>query len=253
MIKLVAKDWVFENIDTVIFDKDGTFIDLHFFWGKITELRALAIINKFNLDKNLLNTICAFLGYNPTSGKMLSNGITAMYSRVKIIEIFTKKLEEIGVYTSESEIEKIFDNVSQEFNKNLVKYIKPIDDAINFIETLYQHNIKLGIVTSDSVETTKLTLSNYPWGKYFDVIIGRESTPETKESGIPTKLALKKLGAVPQKTIMIGDAPMDSISAKNAGIDKTILVATGQIALEELKKDSDFVLNSLKELKCLKI
>mgnify|MGYP003297524252 CR=1 FL=1 len=72
---------------------------------------------------------------------------------------------------------------------------------------------------------------------------------ETKESGIPTKLALEELNSNPQNTIMIGDAPMDYISAKNAGGNKTILVATGQIEKEELKKTSSYVVNNLSEIK----
>ena len=58
----------------------------------------------------------------------------------------------------------------------------------------------------------------------FKSIIGRESSPHNKESGEPTKLALKELNANPKTTLMIGDAPMDYTSAKNAGIDNIILL-----------------------------
>ena len=78
--------------------------------------------------------------------------------------------------------------------------------------------IKLGIVTSDSKESTEKTINYFEWNDLFQVIIGRESTPYTKESGEPTKLAVKELNANPNTTLMIGDAPMDYISAKNAGI-----------------------------------
>ena len=40
MIKISSTDWEIDNIEAVLFDKDGTFIDLHFFWGKMTEMRA---------------------------------------------------------------------------------------------------------------------------------------------------------------------------------------------------------------------
>ena len=55
MINLKTNDWEIKNIDTILFDKDGTFIDLHYFWGKMTELRVQEIIKIYNLDKNLLN------------------------------------------------------------------------------------------------------------------------------------------------------------------------------------------------------
>ena len=48
---------------------------------------------------------------------------------------------------------------------------------------------------------------------------------------------------------MIGDAPTDYVSAKNAGVNKTILVTTGQVGKEELVKTSSYVVNNLSEIK----
>ena len=47
---------------------------------------------------------------------------------------------------------------------------------------------------------------------------------------------------------MIGDAPMDYISAKNAGISRTILVASGQIPENELKKVSEYSIEDLSKI-----
>lgn len=248
MIKLKSKDWILDNIETVLFDKDGTFIDLHYFWGKMTEMRALEVIKRYKLSDNYFSQLCAFLGYDVQNKKMLSDGITALYSRVKIIEIFRENLQEIGANATIQELTEIFDYVSEEFYKEIEKYTKPIDEAIEFIKKLHSKNIKLGIVTSDSVASTNLTLKNFGWEYLFDVVIGRESSSETKESGVPTLIALKQLNANSDTTIMIGDAPMDYISAKNAGISRTILVATGQINQQKLEKTSKYVLKSLKDL-----
>lgn len=249
MINLIAKDWIIENVETVLFDKDGTFIDLHYFWGKMTELRAKEVIRHFGLSEGVFDRICEHLGYDVSSGKMLSDGITALYSRSKIIEIFRSKLFEYDIAPTVLELESIFDKVSVEFYENMQEYTKPIEEAIEFIKALKSQGVKLGIVTSDSVESARLTIEHFKWEDLFDVVIGRESSPFTKESGEPTKLALDMLGANPNTTIMVGDAPMDYISAKNAGIEKTILVATGQIEKQELMQTGSYVLCSLSDLK----
>ena len=253
MIKLKTQNWVIENIDTVIFDKDGTFIDLHYFWGKMTEMRAMAIIKFLGLNITYLEKIALLLGYSIKSGKMSPNGITALYSRTKIIEIFKSELEKINLVITKSDIEKIFDEVSQEFYKEIEKYIKPIEEALDFIKKIRKLGLKTGIVTSDSVESTMLTLKLYKWEDLFDTVIGRESINETKESGVPTKLALNNLSANPKNTLMIGDAPMDYVSAKNAGINNIILVATGQISLNELMQTTDFTIDTLRSIECLEI
>ena len=218
MITLKTENWQINDIETILLDKDGTFIDLHFFWGKMTELRCKKIIDNFNLQESCFNNLCLCLGYNPNTKKMLSDGITALYSRSTIIKIFKDDLKKFNIETTEEKIAEIFDEV------------------------------KLGIVTSDSLESTKLTLKHFGWEYLFNSVIGRECSNETKESGALTKIALAELKANPKTTIMIGDAPMDAISATNAGIKNTILVATGQIEAQELKKHSNYVLNSLNEL-----
>ena len=81
MLSLKTQNWQINDIETVLFDKDGTFIDLHYFWGKMTELRAFSIIEKYNLSKTDLSKICLFLGYNQETKKMIPDGITALYSR----------------------------------------------------------------------------------------------------------------------------------------------------------------------------
>ena len=248
MINLKTQNWEINNIDTILFDKDGTFIDLHYFWGEMTELRAKEVIKRFNMDNNLFNKLCLYLGYDNIKGKMLKNGITALYSRPKIIDIFCDNLKECNIETTHKEIEEIFDYINTIFYKEMGKYTKPIDSAIKFIKKVHQLGINCGIVTSDSKESTLLTLKHFEWEDLFDVVIGRESTPEHKESGVPAKMALTEINANPQTTIMIGDAPMDYLAAINAGIEKTILVATGQIEREYLLETSPYSINSLDEI-----
>lgn len=248
MINLKTDSWEIKNIDTILFDKDGTFIDLHYFWGKMTEMRVSEIIKRFNLQDTLFPVLCLKLGYDNSNGKMLKDGITAMYSRPVIIEIFCKDLNNLGVSITELQIEEIFDGVSKTFYANMSEYTKPIENAINFIKLVKSRGIKTGIVTSDAAESTLLTLKHFHWENLFDVVIGRESTKETKESGVPVKLALEKLQSNPKFTVMIGDAPMDYIAAKNGGVEKTILAATGQIDEKTLCQTSEFTVSSLDKI-----
>ena len=93
MINLKTKAWKINNIETILFDKDGTFVDLHYFWGKMTELRCEEVIKEFNLSPKFLSELCLILGFDLDTKKMLPDGITAMYSRGIIIKIFREKIE----------------------------------------------------------------------------------------------------------------------------------------------------------------
>ena len=248
MINLKTSEWQIENIDTVIFDKDGTLIDLHYFWGKMIELRVLEVIKRYNLEQSCFKNLCDFLGFNIETQKMYNDGITALYSRAKIIELFIEELKKYNVDTNSAVLEKIFNEVSDIFYQNLEEYVKPINSAIEFAKKLKQKGIKLGIVTADSIVSTHRGLEFLGIQDIFAVVVARETYPERKETGKPTQFALQKLNSNPQNSIMIGDTPIDFESAKKAGIEKTILVATGQLTKNELCKISPYSLNSLSEI-----
>ena len=122
MINLKTADWKIKNIDTVLFDKDGTLVDLHYFWGKMTEFRIAEIIKKYNLEQDCHFELCSFLGFDVQCQKMLPDGITALYSRSKIIELLIEKLKEYKVVLSALEIENIFDEVSEKFYLDIENY-----------------------------------------------------------------------------------------------------------------------------------
>ena len=62
-------------------------------------------------------------------------------------------------------------------------------------------------------------------------------------------LAIEKLQANPESTIVIGDAPMDAMMAENAKLKGSILVSTGQVDLEDLQKFSKYTVKNLSEVK----
>lgn len=250
MINLKTSEWEIKNIDTVLFDKDGTLIDLHFFWGKMIEMRVQKLIEKYCLKNNCHKDLCDFLGFDILTQKMYPDGITALYSRAKIIELFIDELKKYEIKTCSDDLEKLFDDVSEEFYENLEQYVKPINEAVEFAKKIKEKGIKLGIVTADSIISTNRSLEFLNIKELFDVIVARESCTERKETGKPTLYALEKLNSEPQNTVMIGDTPIDFESAKKAGIEKTILVATGQLTKDELKNISPFSLHSLSEIKC---
>ena len=101
MINLKASKWELNNIQTILFDKDGTFIDLNQFWGKMTEMRVQEVLNYTNLNQELFSDLCLSLGYDVLNKKMLKDGITALYSRIKIISIFKSDLEKFGIKISQ--------------------------------------------------------------------------------------------------------------------------------------------------------
>lgn len=78
---------------------------------------------------------------------------------------------------------------------------------------------RLGIVTTKSSKFLPELLKNLNVAQYFDVLIGRDNVTNPKPDAEPILSALSRLdGQDKTKAYMIGDTPLDALSAKNAGI-----------------------------------
>lgn len=248
MADLYTKDWEIKNIDTVLFDKDGTFIDSHIYWGRIIVLRIKAVMKFYNIPSQHFDELCLSLGYDTNTSKLIEKGPIALLAREAVINALIEKLSILGIKSEQDEIKEIFKNVHNEFLKEIYDYIKPIKDAQILFDRLKLKGVKLAVVTSDTKANTEAILNHLDLSGYFDVVIGKDSCEKPKKTGEPALIALKLLNSTAETSISAGDAPMDFEMAKNAGLKGSILVSTGQIPEERLKEYVNTTVSSLKEV-----
>ena len=84
------------------------------------------------------------------------------------------------------------------------------------------------------------------------MVLGGDSGFGNKSEGNSAIYVNKNFKLNPNQVITIGDAPTDNQMAKNANLQGSILVATGQISLIELLKINKFSINNLSELTFVK-
>jgi len=170
-----------------------------------------------------------------------------LVSRDEVIEFVTQYLLTQNIRASNSQISKIFERVHQEMEK-IDEHIQLIPEALPLFKSLKEGGIKLAVVTTDAIKNTEMTLEKLGLQSYFSAIVGRESCKEPKASGVPATIALSKLGIPAQKSICVGDAPMDMKMALKSGCLASIGVATGQISESDLLKVTPYVVGSLSQL-----
>ena len=93
----------------------------------------------------------------------------------------------------------------------------------------------LGIVTTKTGKYSTILLEHMDLMKYFDVLIGREDVEHPKPHAEPILRALESFECDKKSVWMIGDTPMDIISANSANIN-AIAVTSGYASYQELKK-----------------
>lgn len=248
MINFKVNDSVIENVKLVIFDKDGTFIDIHKYWGKVVELRADAIIQYFSLSEDFFEPLCEVMGYDLKTKLLPPDSPVGLYARNQVQEILMYYLIKHNIEAYPEDIDKIFQEVAEEFMPYQEDYTVVIDEAVELIKKLNQNNIKMAVITSDSKKNTMVTIKKQKLSKYFEYILCAEDSKTPKTSGEIVKTLISKTKTPKKNIICIGDTYDDFLMAKNSDIKACINVATGVRTKAQLINDNELCVNSLSEI-----
>jgi len=110
-------------------------------------------------------------------------------------------------------------------------------------------NKRKAVVTSKEVRFTKIILDHFEIGKYFDAIVGGDTTPARKPDPRPVLEGLRLLGGTAEEAVMIGDSENDINAGRRAGT-RTCGVTFGFRTAEQLRlSEPDDLVDRFDELK----
>lgn len=252
MVDLKIRDFVIDNISAVLFDKDGTLIDVHTWWGEIVRRRAWALVSAYNLLNEDAEPLMYAMGLRK-GGKLAPEGPVGLVGRKEVIWAVRNHLRTWHeVIASNEGIGEIFNNVHAEFQKGSAAYMKALPGACDLMCRLHEQGVKIAIVTNDSVGATKEVLEVLGVAHTVDCIIGQDNMGSAKDTGGPARQALEALGVFFNEAVVIGDAPIDIKMAMNCPVAAGIAVATGQTSSKELERYTPFIVSSLTEIELMK-
>ena len=205
------------NIDTVLFDLDGTLINTN----ELIIESFLHTLNYYYPGKYQREDILPFIG-------------------PPLIDTFQR----INPEKAEEMVRRY-----REFNHaqhDLL--VKEYDHVHETVRALKEKGLKLGIVTTKIRDTVMMGLKLTKMDSFFDAIITLDDVQHAKPHHEPVLSALKLLGSEPSNALMVGDNLHDIEAGKNAGT-LTAGVAwsiKGREYIESLKPD--FVLDKMSDL-----
>jgi pyrophosphatase PpaX len=205
------------NINTLLFDLDGTLIDTN----ELIISTYLHTLEKYYPGKYTREDVLPFLG--PT-----------------LHEVF-----------GEMDPDRVEEMVLEYRTYNLANHdalVKEFVGVMETIETLKKKGYKLAIVTTKREDVAFKGLRLMKLDSYFDVMIAYDHVKKVKPDPEPIFLALEKLGSKPEEALMVGDNFHDVLAGKNAGT-KTAGVAWSIKGREYLAKyEPDFMLENMTDL-----
>jgi HAD superfamily hydrolase (TIGR01509 family) len=245
----------FENIEAIILDKDGVFVDFNKVWLRVIAYRAQLIAERSsNTSEELLeirNACISSMGVDIDLDTVDPYGPCSMPKEVVRMALAT------GLYMTKNQLDPNFgwmhsfdviDDCMRQANEELKvsELSEEIPGACEKIKEIAE-KFKVAIYTSDSLQNTIETLDKLNLAG----LVSEEIQAGEKKNADNYSDLCARLNVDPQNTILISDGPNDIKAAKACGA-KTIAVLSGvleeDIYLKSIQDFTDLVLNSIADL-----
>ena len=201
----------------------------------------------FDFDGTLANTLpIIFACYDYSTEKVLGKKA----DRAPFIETFGQPLRIcLTTVFGEEKGNLICEEYRAYQEQHHDELIRPFPKVKETLEQLQQMHIPMAIVTSKTTATCLRGARCLGIDNYFTAVIGSDAVKHPKPDPEPTCLALEKIGARPEETLCVGDAPYDILSARAAGC-RTAAVEYTQFERKKFEEivEPDFWLKDLTAL-----
>ena len=229
----------------VIFDKDGTLIDVNAVWIPWMESHVRELEEATGLD--LADEMYKEVGFCPRKRVYADGGLLAHATIAEIREAFVKVLVKSGVKREKAQ--NLVDNCCKDFDSGGHDTLEPLGDLPAIFETLRAKGVKTAICTTDSREGTLSALDRLGLMSMIDKIVCGDDTDTKPKPHPETALGIcQDLNVCPTQTVIIGDTVADTTMGRSAGLGLTIGVLSGAGNQKFLEKEADVVLNNVDEL-----
>jgi len=228
-------------IKGILFDKDGTLIEVNGTW---VPLYRNMLHNDFGYQPAEVEAMLVRGGYNSITegfeaGSVLGGGTTA-----QLVSLWWPQLD------AERHWQRV-QLIDNEIAPKAKAFIKPLMDLVPVFDTLRAMKLRLGIATNDSHPSASAQMHHLAVHHYFEAIIGADMVTIAKPSGHMVQLFCERTGLAPAEVAMVGDNFHDMEEARHGGAGLAVAVLSGNSAHGDIAHLADHVLENVAELPAL--
>ncbi len=227
------------NPALVIFDKDGTLIDIKAMWG--TWLRQLAQELEIAAGLPITTALFAVMAFEPGSGRIDPAGPLAIAPVPKLRQLTLNVLVEAGLFAADAE--QALATAWQP--PDPVTLAHPLTDLNRLFTTLRAGGLKIGIATSDDRAPTQATLAGLGLSDMVDALACADDVRSIKPAPDMVWTICRALDITPARAVMVGDNPDDLRMGRVAGVGLVVGVLSGVSPVALLAPYADIVLPSV--------
>jgi phosphoglycolate phosphatase-like HAD superfamily hydrolase len=251
MIDLSVNSKVIHDVGLVIFDKDGTLIELYHYWSQMVALRARLICEALGLGKEHEAGLRWALGVDERAGRLRPEGPVGLKKREIVIKAATGYLGGIGRRDTLRLCEQAFDRADEISSGDLRRFIRPIRGAVSLMGALSKRGGRVALATVDVSRRARLAMEFMGVSDTLDLVVGGEEVARAKPDPEMIHIILDRLGVARSQAVMVGDALNDVQMGANAGLKASIGVLTGFATAEQMLALTSFVARDVSEIAVL--
>jgi phosphoglycolate phosphatase len=248
MIDLAVNSKLIHDVGLVIFDKDGTLVELYPYCSKIVALRARIICEALGLDAEQEAGLRWALGVDEKAGRMRPEGPVGLKKREVVLKAAADYLEGIGRRNTLRLCEEAFDRIDEFSSANLGEFIKPIRGAVSLMRALHDCGCRVALATVDLGKRARLVMDFIGASDMLDLIVGGEDVVRPKPDPEMIHMILNRLGIDRSQAVMIGDAITDVRMGISAGVKASVGVLTGFATADQLQTLTPFIARDVSEI-----
>jgi len=248
MVNLIVAEESLNDIELVIFDKDGTLFDLHQYWSFVIIERAKYFSNMFSHPESdfIYSELLSSMGL-VENNKINNVGPVGVRSRNFIIKLVYRIINDKDANIDIKDIEEGFvvvDSIVDHNFKSLIEKLPGVDDLLL---SLKESGCLIALATTDVSQRAIKALKYSQISNFFDYIIGSDNVMHTKPDSEMVDKILSKLNIVDRNNVvLIGDSITDLNTAINSNIS-FIGTMTGSSS-DEFIKNTELLVDDLSKI-----
>lgn len=247
MAKLKVHDDI-HSIQGILFDKDGTLIELHSLWSAWFEMVCDEVDhqqpNVLYSKKELSDAVGLDLSKKRISHRgPLAIGTMQDIAIIMAFHLYQKKVPwNEAVQVIRNSIAEVHENI------NWKKLLQPLQGLEAFLINASESGVKMGVVTSDDTDIAEEHLDLMNIHHFFHSIMGSDQIELPKPFPQIGKKVCKEMNVNPNEVIVIGDTNGDMNLGKNLNAIASIGIVTDLDENADHLTDADYVINHYNQL-----
>jgi HAD superfamily hydrolase (TIGR01509 family) len=233
-VDLVVNGEVLRDVRLVVFDKDGTLMDVHAYWANMVRMRAETVCRRLNLDRSTMHGIMDSMGVDVQRTCVKPNGPVGLRKREVVLQAGVDCLIASGLGDQTDLFVDVFREVDACSLSRFSEIVRPIEGLYPLVEALRTSGCKMGVATSDRTDRARLALEHLGILDDLDRVVGADMITRPKPAPEVIHTICERLDIPEQRTVMVGDSASDVETGLSAGCLASIGVASGLTPREQL-------------------